>query len=144
VVLAPTPARERSATPACCRALLGWLAAAALLELAPPAPPSAPRPATCTLEQDPPPEPPPSTRAWRSVEGVGAVRALALARARWETGADFDPIQVPGVGPVTARAARLFLERRAALAGPRAGAAASGVPFAPLTGGAYTPCRLPP
>ena len=136
----PAPIPERGPSPAACRALAGWLATAALLELAPVPPPAPPLPTTCTLELDRLPEPPPSTRAWRSVDGVGAVRALALARARWEAGADFDPLQVRGVGPVIAGAARLFLERRAS----RAAARADGAPFAPPTGAAYTPRRSPP
>ena len=95
--------------PAWLRLFVGWMAAAAVLESLPP--PEPVPPGVCTLELDPLPPALPGTRAWRSVEGVGRRRALALARARWEAGGwqHFDPETVPGIGPITGERVRRFL-----------------------------------
>lgn len=68
-------------------------------------------PATLPPAILPPAMLPPTTRAWRSVPGVGRRRALALAREYWRAGTAFEPETVPGVGPVTGAAVRRFLER---------------------------------
>jgi len=52
-------------------------------------------------------------RELRRLPGIGEVRALAIARARWEHSAQagaFRLEDVPGIGPLTARRVERFLE----------------------------------
>ena len=109
--------RDSHATPIVSRLLVGWCVGAAWVGLRPPVPPPRILDPGCTLEQGALPLPPPSPREWRTVAGVGRSRAIALARAQWSErgaapGSEFDPEAVKGIGPVTGRRVRQFLEKR--------------------------------
>lgn len=112
------PAPDLSAAPSAAPpaalglALLWFVAGWSLGRLLLPAAAEIPTTPRCTLQLEPLPPRPPSTRAWRSVPGVGRRRALAIARAYWRAGPSFDAEEVPGVGPVTGAAVRRFLANR--------------------------------
>ncbi|MFT4541974.1 MAG: hypothetical protein ACI841_001315 [Planctomycetota bacterium] len=72
------------------------------------------RPASCTLESAEPPPGPPGPRELRGLEGIGASRALQLARALWDLGPGVDQADIealPGIGPVLAGRLMSALDR---------------------------------
>jgi hypothetical protein len=93
--------------------LVGWLATETVLDRRR----AQPTAATAALEQfsDRPARPDPTRappRELRRLPGIGEARALAIARARWERGADGGELRledVPGIGPLTARNVERFL-----------------------------------
>jgi hypothetical protein len=114
--------------------LAGWLCVSGELAVPDPARCKCPETLRSEAPQDEPTEPPPAAsrpdgdaeppdralermgpRALRRLPGVGQARALAIARARWETGSEGGIAaleRIPGIGPETVKEIRGWLEKR--------------------------------
>lgn len=115
---APSLGPEVPAGRRCLWVLAGWLVASAALEASSRAAWPGPGPAIRPLRSAPDPDRAPP-RELRRLPGVGPRLALEIERARWDAGGSLELEDVHGIGPLVARAIRVWLEAQGAeLQGP--------------------------